>query len=297
MTTEFPESNLIRAKIIEILGDENSNKYFTLLKTWFRMKMSKEDFDFYARKLLPPEAARLHNHFLLSLLNQCQPLAESLRLSSPFTTSSKVFSSPEPPLGPFETVEPAAFVKESRPARAQAAQAPLPLQTPVHSEAHLPDLGLMMGRLLVAGWDHGLQGARYDVALCLVEATRGIVKAVLEAVVRLRGGHRLRDGRFAFGLGSRPPPLLPRQEGPPSKKPRLEEAEQQAAQELAAASPGQENARQPINLFDLYLALKVQPNVIPSTSVHARLVETISAKMQHPSLEEMQALSVVKMQP
>ncbi|XP_065344835.1 transcriptional adapter 1-like [Cloeon dipterum] len=282
MTTEFSESHLIRSKIIEIIGEETSNKYFALLKNWFRMKMSKEDFDFFARKLLPPEAARLHNHFLLSLLNQCQPLADSLRLSSPFTPSVRT-RSPEPPSGPFVTAEPAAFVREMRPTRALGTQAPLPQQTPVHSDAHLPDLGLMMGRLLVAGWDHGLQGARYDVALCLVEATRGLIKSVLESVVRLRGGHRLRDGKYAFGLGTRPPALLPRQEGPPAKRPRLEEAEQQAAQELAASAPGQISARQPINLFDLYLALKVQPNVIPSTSIYARLVETIASKMQHSS--------------
>jgi hypothetical protein len=134
----------------------------------------------------------------------------------------------------------------------------------VHSEAHLPDLGLMMGRLLMGGWEHGLQGARYDVALCLVEATRGLVKTVLEAVVRHRGGHRLRDGRFAFGLGTRPPPQLPRQEGPPAKKPRLDEAELMAAQQLASHTP-LTTPRQPINLFDLYLALKV--TVLPFTNI------------------------------
>uniref|UniRef100_A0A8C4WZR3 Transcriptional adapter 1 n=1 Tax=Eptatretus burgeri TaxID=7764 RepID=A0A8C4WZR3_EPTBU len=55
----------------EALG-ENSKAYWANMKLWFRQKISKEEFDIEARRLLTHDNVHLHNDFLLSILTKCQ---------------------------------------------------------------------------------------------------------------------------------------------------------------------------------------------------------------------------------
>ena len=41
------------------------------MKAWFKQKISKEDFDSEARRLLPKNETHLHNEFLLAVLTKC----------------------------------------------------------------------------------------------------------------------------------------------------------------------------------------------------------------------------------
>lgn len=68
--------NLARRKLNEALG-EKSTKYFNHMKQWFRMKLTKEEFDAEARSLLSPDQVHYHNEFLLALLNKVEGLAET----------------------------------------------------------------------------------------------------------------------------------------------------------------------------------------------------------------------------
>lgn len=68
--------NLARRKLNEALG-EKSTKYFGQMKQWFRMKLTKEEFDSEARALLTVEQVHYHNEFLLALLNKVEGLAET----------------------------------------------------------------------------------------------------------------------------------------------------------------------------------------------------------------------------
>ena len=68
------ELNSARRKLCAVLGDRQKD-YFAHMKSWFRKRTSKEEFDVEARKLITPENGHLHNEFLLAILNKCQTLA------------------------------------------------------------------------------------------------------------------------------------------------------------------------------------------------------------------------------
>ena len=63
-----------RRKLCAALG-EKQKEYFSHMKSWFRKRISKEEFDIEARKLIPAENSHLHNEFFLAILNKCQTLA------------------------------------------------------------------------------------------------------------------------------------------------------------------------------------------------------------------------------
>lgn len=41
------------------------------MKAWFKQRLSKEEFDTEARRLLPKQKTHLHNEFLLAVLTKC----------------------------------------------------------------------------------------------------------------------------------------------------------------------------------------------------------------------------------
>lgn len=65
-----------RRKLNDVLADK-STKYYNHMKQWFRMKLTKEEFDSEARLLLTQEQIHYHNDFLLALLNKVEGLAET----------------------------------------------------------------------------------------------------------------------------------------------------------------------------------------------------------------------------
>ena len=68
------ELSSARRKLQSALG-ESQHEYFRQMKLWFRKRISKDDFDIEARKLLSLDSSHLHNEFLLAILNKCQTLA------------------------------------------------------------------------------------------------------------------------------------------------------------------------------------------------------------------------------
>lgn len=80
-----------RRKLCAALGEKQKD-YFTHMKSWFRKRISKEEFDVEARKLIPSENSHLHNEFFLAILNKCQTLASfqpSISLANKSSTSSE----------------------------------------------------------------------------------------------------------------------------------------------------------------------------------------------------------------
>ena len=49
--------------------------YLSLLRSWFRNHISKEEFDYEARKLFNNSNISKHNAFLLALFSRCQDLS------------------------------------------------------------------------------------------------------------------------------------------------------------------------------------------------------------------------------
>ncbi|CAJ0926011.1 unnamed protein product [Ranitomeya imitator] len=65
--------------------------YWANLKLWFKQKISKEEFDVEARRLLSQENVHSHNDFLLAILTRCQILISSPEGAGvlPCTTKTK----------------------------------------------------------------------------------------------------------------------------------------------------------------------------------------------------------------
>ncbi|KAG0712932.1 Transcriptional adapter 1 [Chionoecetes opilio] len=71
-STSSDTLNTARKRLEEALGPEKKAKYFYYMKQWFRMRLSKDDFDTKARDLLALNTVHLHNDFLLGIFSKCQ---------------------------------------------------------------------------------------------------------------------------------------------------------------------------------------------------------------------------------
>ena len=71
MSNPSTELNSSRQKLFTALGKHRA-KYLEHLNSWFSSKLSKEQFDAEATKLLTSRHISLHNQFLLAILNKCQ---------------------------------------------------------------------------------------------------------------------------------------------------------------------------------------------------------------------------------
>ncbi len=133
------ELNCARRKLSSALGEQGTQDYFRYMKSWFRKRISKEDFDAEARKLLSgagagaggADLAHLHNEFLLAILNKCQTLANMspavVAPPQPVGAASKL-SQPSPP--PLVATAPTSVVRLQHPSSA-----------PQQDSSPSPDLG------------------------------------------------------------------------------------------------------------------------------------------------------------
>ena len=71
MSSLSTELSTSREKLFAVLGEHRA-EYLEHLNSWFSSKSTKEQFDAEAIKLLTVGHIRLHNEFLLAILNKCQ---------------------------------------------------------------------------------------------------------------------------------------------------------------------------------------------------------------------------------
>ncbi|XP_064928298.1 transcriptional adapter 1 isoform X2 [Columba livia] len=76
MATYVSELEAAKKSLSEALG-ENVKQYWANLKLWFKQKISKEEFDLEARRLLTQDNVHSHNDFLLAILTRCQILVSA----------------------------------------------------------------------------------------------------------------------------------------------------------------------------------------------------------------------------
>ena len=204
------ELNSARRKLQNALAD-NSKTYFMHLRSWFRKRLTKEEFDVEAKKLLANEF-HTHNEFLLAILNKCQTLANFTLMTSPTVKTpmpsvlSPTTSSIGSPGNPFSFKGPIHHnivdngrlkqgpVKKRNKSNRPSYDHRFSPASPDHltncddlepnepeernlmfafKEPTLPDASMIGGRLLIAAWEEGLDGSVNDPA-----ATELIVAAV-----------------------------------------------------------------------------------------------------------------------
>jgi len=267
--TTTTELNSARRALCSVLG-EKQREYFGHMKSWFRKRCTKEEFDMEARKLLPADKSHLHNEFFLAILNKCQALA-SFQPSPSTRIPPVALGSPSPPattslgqprfsqlgsaqsIGGDDRLKVGSLKVRNRSQKAINGERPSfdhqfqpvdisslnnggldfeerlinhpevpsvalvegPRESCYYSDARdgmLPDASLVQGRLLVAAWEEGLEGAGHtdpEVTNLILMAAERQLRTIITALLMDRKGFKLMDSKFPCQVGvSAPDPWL-----------------------------------------------------------------------------------------
>ncbi|XP_021193234.1 transcriptional adapter 1 [Helicoverpa armigera] len=297
--------NISRRKLNDVLG-EKSTKYFAHMKQWFRMKLTKEEFDAEARKLLSTDQVHYHNEFLLALLNKVEGLAEASitiaqEKASTHNRNSRRHkrSSRTSEKSNFEPVDLLEYLPPNSPPGAGSDGVKYAAQ-----EIFLPDHALVVGRFMLAAWETGLEGAEDDAADVIVVAVQHFLKNVITAVVSQRKGYKTLNKHFMYDVGGDMPNMWlrntakhydPQREGRvsvdegmtdllgPRCPPTIDEMEHAAAFEIACSANTEPNDDK-LTIDEFYNTLLIHKNIISCHSVYAVNMERLAAMLNHPSL-------------
>ncbi|XP_067662046.1 transcriptional adapter 1-like [Haliotis asinina] len=313
--------NVARKNLSDALGD-SMKLYLHNLKSWFKQKISKEDFDLEARNLLREDAVHLHNEFLLAIIARCQvssstTVSKEKCLSSSTSTPSKLKKGKIKRKIPggranlqqrFVPVNPTTHAHKVTTRSVDDGVTPLGFMS---RDCLLPDISLMHGRMLVCAWESDLQDVASLTVKLLIQAVETQLKNIISLVLARRSGFKLREKKFRYGMGAQiPNPYLrqtqlmdqttsesyataitPTGHHAPSIKSSLDVGEEVAVHHLATSHQPAEDMG-PISLYDLLDTLKLYRSSIPSHSVYAPAVERILHRLWHPSIEEVEQESI-----
>lgn len=296
--------NVSRRKLNDALG-EKSTKYFNHMKQWFRMKLTKEEFDTEARALLSPDQVHYHNEFLLALLNKVEGLAETSmtiaqekanshnRNSRRNKRNSRISEKTN-----FEPADLLEYLPPTSPPGAGSDGVKYATQ-----EVFLPDHALVVGRFMLAAWELGLEGADDDAADIIVVAVQNFLKNIISTVVSQRKGYKLRNKRFLYDIGSDVPNMWLRNSNKlydpqnygrvhlddsmdalgPRCPPTIDEVEHSTAFEIACSARNEEPNDEKLTIDEFYNTLLTHKNVIACHSVYAVNMERLVVMLNHPS--------------
>ncbi|XP_078212489.1 transcriptional adapter 1 isoform X3 [Callithrix jacchus] len=271
-------------------------RYWANLKLWFKQKISKEEFDLEAHRLLTQdnEGAGSLPWTGGSAAKPGKPKGKK-KLSSVRQKFDHRFQPQNPLSGAQQFV-------------AKDPQDDDDLKLCSHTMM-LPTRGQLEGRMIVTAYEHGLDNVTEEAVSAVVYAVENHLKDILTSVVSRRKAYRLRDGHFKYAFGSNvtPQPYLKNSvvaynnliESPPAftapcagqnpaSHPPPDDAEQQAALLLACSGDTLPTSLPPVNMYDLFEALQVHREVIPTHTVYALNIERIITKLWHPNHEELQ---------
>ncbi|KAJ0011814.1 hypothetical protein NQD34_012789 [Periophthalmus magnuspinnatus] len=314
MAANSSELEIAKKNLTDAIGD-NVKHYWANLKLWFKQKISKEEFDIEARRLLAQENVHFHNDFLLAILTRCQIIVSTPE-GVPLQWSSGPASKPGKPKVKKKSSSRQKFDHRFQPQNPLSAAQPFSPRDAGGEEeelrlsAHtllLPTRGQLEARMMVTAFELGLDNITEDAVNTMVHAVEHHLKDVLTAVITRRKAYRLRDGHFPYAFGNDvvpqpylknslaayhsvmecPPPSASLPAGPPVQM-SPDEAEQQAVHLLACSADTLPASLPPINMFDLLEALQVNHGVMPSHTMYALNMERILSRLWHPSHEELE---------
>ncbi|RXM98248.1 Transcriptional adapter 1 [Acipenser ruthenus] len=317
MASNISELEAAKKNLSEALG-ENIKHYWANLKLWFKQKISKEEFDTEARRLLSQDNVHFHNDFLLAILTRCQIMVSVPEGAGSLPWAGGSACKPGKPKGKkkFSSVR-QKFDHRFQSLNPLSAAQPLVSKDPPEEEeeevrlsAHtllLPSRGQLEARMMVTAFELGLDNVSEDAVSTLVCAVEHHLKDILMAVISRRKAYRLRDRHFKYAFGSNitPQPYLKNSMGAYNSIPdgcfqsfaecqtvdqvvSPDEAEQQAALLLACSGDRLPAAPPPVSMFDLLEALQIHREAVPSHTVYALNVERILARLWHPSHKELE---------
>ncbi|CAK6952150.1 transcriptional adapter 1 [Scomber scombrus] len=293
MAAHASELEIAKKNLTDAIGD-NVKHYWANLKLWFKQKISKEEFDIEARRLLAQE-----NEGAGPLQWQGGSATKAGKPKGKKKCSSRQKFDhrfqPQNPLSAAQPFSPREMGGEEEELRLSA-----------HTLL-LPTRGQLEARMMVTAFELGLDNITDDSVGTMINAVEHHLKDVLTAVISRRKAYRLRDGHFPYAFGSDvtpqpylknslaayhsvtecPPPSASLPAGPPPQV-SPDEAEQQAVHLLACSADSLCAPLPPISIFDLLEALQVHHGVMPSHTMYALNMERILSRLWHPSHEELE---------
>ncbi|XP_067940960.1 transcriptional adapter 1-like [Watersipora subatra] len=286
--------NEARQKVQAVLNDQ-MKVYLSLMGAWFRGKMTKEEFDSQARSLFTDNSVRVHNEFLLAMLNRVQATSSSpvmQEVSRPSTLPIQAQQKPKlPKKKPFvkanfsQRFQPGNQLKQVRP---MTSPPPATAKPVFVSSSHglLPDPGMIEGRLFVTAWELELEHVQSQIYALISFATENLLKDIISHVLSCRYGYRIsKTAKIKQYIGVDMPLVYlsesnPKESGLDSIESAQRE-EAQAVQSLAKAGHVTTH-REPITPHDMFTALQSNPDVIGSYSAYTLAMERLSARLYHP---------------
>ncbi|XP_053549229.1 transcriptional adapter 1 [Bombina bombina] len=305
------ELEAAKKSLSEALG-ENVKQYWANLKLWFKQKISKEEFDIEARRLLTQENVHSHNDFLLAILTRCQILISSPEGTGSLNSTAKPGSKPKGKRKISSVRQ--KFDHRFQPQNPLAGAQQFVSRDPQEEDelklcAHtmtLPSRGQLEGRMIITAFEHGLDNVTEEAVTVVIHALEKHLKDLLTSVISRRQAYRVKDGHFKYAFGcnvtpqpylrnsviaynqlSECPPLLPAPSGTVTNV-HPDDAEQQAALLLACSGDRTPASLPPVNMYDLLEGLQIYREVIPSHTVYALNMERALMKLWHPNIEELQ---------
>uniref|UniRef100_A0A8C4J270 Transcriptional adapter 1 n=1 Tax=Dromaius novaehollandiae TaxID=8790 RepID=A0A8C4J270_DRONO len=291
MATYVSELEAAKKSLSEALG-ENVKQYWANLKLWFKQKISKEEFDLEARRLLTQDNVHSHNDFLLAILTRCQILVSAPEGAGSLPWPGGSATKPGKPKGKkkissvrqkfdhrFQPQNPLSGAQQFV---AKDPQEDDDLKLCSHTMM-LPTRGQLEGRMIVTAYEHGLDNVTEEAVTAVVYAVENHLKDILTSVISRRKAYRMRDGHFKYAFGSNvnPQPYLKNSvvaynnliECPPTcvapsagqslaPQPPPDDAEQQAALLLACSGDTLPASLPPVNMYDLFEALQVTIHIM-----------------------------------
>lgn len=293
-----------RRKLLEALG-EYAEKYWSNMKSWYKQKISKDDFDMQAFELLGPGKINYHNEFIIAILAKCQavanntpnhkPASQVKSISKPNTKSvhlrkARVKRSSESPVTTVQQFEEQNALEMAPTLIPKGEDQDVNLCS---QELVLPDISTMHGRLFLGAWDAGLDSSADETAPLLVAAVETHLKNILSACVARRKNYKMRLGshfRYGYGVGNIRSDIRNERLSEDinlTEHRTYDQAEAHAYTKLAN-SELKDPVLRPLSLFDLRDTLQECSQIIPSHSVRAGSMERILGGMWHPSVDEIQ---------
>ncbi|GAB6021934.1 Transcriptional adapter 1 [Chamberlinius hualienensis] len=313
--TNTVELNLARKQLTDALGDDYK-LYTSSLKQWFRRRITKEEFDVEARKLLSNDNAHLHNRFLMAIFSKCQNWTSTHANKETVSSTHSVGK---------DKFKKGKLKKKSRPIRATFEHRfqpvnPLYCVPPVMAkdaseerrvsfcvrEATLPDKVMIHGRMFVTAWDCGLDAVDDEAVELVLTSVEKQLKNILLAIFCRRHFYNKSGGNANTAHRSLETPFS-RSNSPESPNIKLERS-LSPVDTTADQSPSityepddvglsfvqqygagmfSKPILQPVSLYDVYETLQLDHKVIPSHSVYAINMERLAARLWHPSHEEL----------
>ncbi|XP_043555845.1 transcriptional adapter 1 isoform X4 [Chiloscyllium plagiosum] len=247
MATHVSELEAAKKTLTEALG-ENVKQYWANLKLWFKQKISKEEFDVEARRLLTHDNVHSHNDFLLAILTRCQ-----IMVSAPESGTSLLWTSPS-------------AAKSSKPKNKKKFPS-----LRAKFENHLKDI---LTAVISRRRSYRLRDGHFKYAFGSSVNPQPYLKNSIIAYNNIidcppTGMTTMAGTNSGSHISS-------------------DDVEQQAALLLACSGEDMLASLPPVNMYDLFGALQVHREVIPAHTVYALNIERILARLWHPSHEELE---------